>query len=534
MGAAARRALCLSLLVLNVLVGAGDAADEPRTPQRETPSPAAIPVAEVATRAAEVASLLREITTRLAPSPEIDTIEKNLPGLHKLIDLELAAAKSILQGQPSLDMLQAQQQLWQQRQVQTTAWLTALTQRATRIEEALGRLAGLRKTWLETREAAFAAPAPTPILGQIETALASIDATEKLLVAQRTAVLDLQSVVAQEVGRSGTALAEFTQAQQHAVGGILAREGPPLWSAWVWNDVRSSFPVRIRQIGAGYWADLDRYAREPRGMPLHVGMFAALALLLMEARRRIRRFSPGLEGPSAATAVFDRPYAATVIVALLTVASPYLLVPPTIRNLLVVLGLAAAIRLTQPTIDQRIVPELYALWALFALDSFRGVLAGVPAVEQALLIVEALAGLAVLGYSMSRGGLRASTAPAETESLPGLRFAAGLVMVGFALTLIAAGTGYLRLARLLASGILGSGALALMLHAGVRVLTGLVAFALRIWPLRLLHFVRDHRDLLERRIRRARWSGRRPSGGWSARWTTSGCCNRPSPPPEPC
>jgi hypothetical protein len=204
MGAAARRALCLSLLVLNVLVGAGDAADEPRTPQRETPSPAAIPVAEVATRAAEVASLLREITTRLAPSPEIDTIEKNLPGLHKLIDLELAAAKSILQGQPSLDMLQAQQQLWQQRQVQTTAWLTALTQRATRIEEALGRLAGLRKTWLETREAAFAAPAPTPILGQIETALASIDATEKLLVAQRTAVLDLQSVVAQEVGRSGT------------------------------------------------------------------------------------------------------------------------------------------------------------------------------------------------------------------------------------------------------------------------------------------------------------------------------------------
>ena len=50
----------------------------------------------------------------------------------------------------------------------------------------------------------------------------------------------------------------------------------------------------------------------------------------------------------------------------------------------------------------------------------------------------------------------------------------------------------MRLARLLASGLLGSGALALILYAAGRVLLGLVAFTLRVWPFRLLHLVREH------------------------------------------
>jgi len=61
----------------------------------------------------------------------------------------------------------------------------------------------------------------------------------------------------------------------------------------------------------------------------------------------------------------------------------------------------------------------------------------------------------------------------------------------------------MRLARLLASGVLGSGALALTLYAAVRVMSGVIAFALRVWPLRLLQLVQHHRDLLARRLHRA-------------------------------
>ncbi len=57
----------------------------------------------------------------------------------------------------------------------------------------------------------------------------------------------------------------------------------------------------------------------------------------------------------------------------------------------------------------------------------------------------------------------------------------------------------MRLVRLVASGLFGGGALALTLYACVRVVRGLTALALRVWPLRLLGMVQHHCDLLERR-----------------------------------
>ena len=56
---------------------------------------------------------------------------------------------------------------------------------------------------------------------------------------------------------------------------------------------------------------------------------------------------------------------------------------------------------------------------------------------------------------------------------------AGFVLLLFAATLGAAVLGYLRLVRLLASGVLGSAYVALLLNAQVRLLTGVAAIACR-------------------------------------------------------
>ena len=81
-------------------------------------------------------------------------------------------------------------------------------------------------------------------------------------------------------------------------------------------------------------------------------------------------------------------------------------IPPTVRVLFVVLGLAAAIRLTRRWTDPRLGPELYMLWVLFAVDSLREALAGVLGIEQVILVLEMLAGIAVITYSLRVGGLR--------------------------------------------------------------------------------------------------------------------------------
>jgi len=66
--------------------------------------------------------------------------------------------------------------------------------------------------------------------------------------------------------------------------------------------------------------------------------------------------------------------------------------------------------------------------------------------------------------------------------------------------LLAAAAGYTRLARLLTPSIFAGGVLALLFFASLRVSAGLIALALRVWPLSALQMVAHHRELLERRV----------------------------------
>ena len=121
-------------------------------------------------------------------------------------------------------------------------------------------------------------------------------------------------------------------------------------------------------------------------------------------------------------------------------------------------------------------------------------------IEQVILALEMLGGIAMMTHALSVGGLRRpSPEGPPMHRRAAFRVAARLVMLIFAVALVGGALGYMRLARLLASGLLGSGALALTLYAAVRVVVGIVAFALRVWPLGLLQMVQHHRDLLERR-----------------------------------
>ena len=72
-----------------------------------------IPLEEVAARSAEVADLLRTLRAQFTPGPEIEEIQKGLAGSSGHIAEELRRTSKILLAQPTLEMLQTQQQLWQ-------------------------------------------------------------------------------------------------------------------------------------------------------------------------------------------------------------------------------------------------------------------------------------------------------------------------------------------------------------------------------------------------------------------------------------
>jgi potassium-dependent mechanosensitive channel len=396
--------LLLLLFAVHHTVVAQQSATPPQT--HAPPAVAVISVAEVATQATEVADLLRTWGAKLAPSPEIDTIRRILPEVSTTIGLELAATVNSLQQRLALEALQTQQQLWQRRQLQMTGWLHVLTERATQLQEMSNRLAGLQKTWTASRAAAQLAQAPEPIWQQIDATLAAIAATQTPLQAQRTAVLDLQSRVAQEVARCSNVLAQIAQVQQQAVMGMLVQDGPPLWNAALWAEERSALPERLRKVTATYWVAILHYVRDPAGLLLHAGLCGVLALAFVMVRRQIAQWQAAGVAASPAVMVFDHPYAAALLVTLLIATSPFVQTPLATREVLQILACLPMLLLTRPVVAAPIVPGLYALGALFAIDTVRQAGADAPLLGQVILTGETLIGMVVVGWWL--GTLRRS------------------------------------------------------------------------------------------------------------------------------
>ena len=466
----------------------------------------AIPVADVASRATEASNALRSLRARFAPGREIEKIQKDLDDVSHRTAMELWRLMKLLRGQPTLEMLQTEQRLWEKNQDRIAGWMHLLTQRAAAFEAALSQILDIQKEWNQTLEAAQAAQAPETVLNRIKAVLTAAEAARTSLQARRSGAIGLQDSVAEELAQCEIALAHISQAQKMAVVGIARRERLPIWSSELWARGRTEGFAGVREIAVERWTDIERYLTEAdRGMPIHLVLFVVLSVLFFAMRRQLHQWTTGKDS-AVVTSVLEHPFLSAFISTLILASSPYWPfspAPPTVRNLLELLALAAMIRLMRQAFDHRAVFGLYALWLLFALDTVRHAFADAALFDQSMVVLEALLGIAVLTWSLSYGSLQQSfTQATGFTHLRTLRLVASLVLAILGAGLLAGALGYMREARLLVSGVLFGGAQALTLAVSIKILCSMAAFCLSVWPFRLMQMVRRHRDLLERRIYR--------------------------------
>lgn len=462
--------------------------------------PAEIPLADIAARATEVSNLLGKLTASSAPGAQIEIIAKSLPDLSEKLDAQFAATTTTLEGEPTLETLQSLQQDWQRRQLETTGWLNMLTAQATRLQDGLNQIADLQKTWNSTRVSAQQSKAPDPILQQIDATLTAIASTETKIQTERSSVLDLQSRVAQEVTKCGKALAQIGQYQQKAVAGIFVPDAPPIWDAELWARSLEAFSDHVRKVGLRNWADIANYVRAPReGSALHAALFVVLALVFSAARGKIAAWDESGADTSSAILVFERPYAAALAITLLAVTNPFFQMPRAVHHLLTILALVPMVRLARPMVSASVASMIYGLCILFAVDTLRQAFQGMQVIGRVITVAETLGALILL-LAMRRHYRQILAERAESSRLIFLKLCRILLIVVLLVALFAGVVGYVSLLRILTPGILVGGILVLAAFTALRVTVGTVALALRVWPLRLLQMVENHRDLLVRRV----------------------------------
>jgi potassium-dependent mechanosensitive channel len=499
------RAMCLAG-VLSIAAAALEShaqttpAPSPVPPATPVATPVAIPSAEVIAKSSEVTNQLTALAEKFAPSPEIQKIQQSLPEVTEQIDVDFTDTSVTLGEQPPLTTIQVEQVAWQHRHLQVSSWLTLLTQRAVDLRAAYDNLSRAMEIWAQTRDTMDAQQAPSAILQQVVSTLASIEAAQTQLKAQEEAVLGLQAGLAAELARCDEILGQIAKAQKSAVAGILNRESPPIFSPDLWGKARSALPERLLSIARGFRTNYLEYLRDPlRGLPVHAALFLVLALAACAARRKKRQWKASGIGVSAAMNVFDRAFSAALMVVLWIASASVSPAPARVKDLLLAIVLVPVMRLLRPMVDPRMMPGILAAVVLYGVDIVRRSLGGAPLVEQVLLVLESGAAIAALAWLLKYERLIKSS-PGQVPAILRARAAPLLlrILIGaLGLGALAAVLGFTRLARLVTPALLGGGILALILFVAVRVAGGALAMALQAPLLQRLQMVRKHADLLQ-------------------------------------
>lgn len=496
-----RNLLCMGLCIFMAMaVFASFAMGEDTQP--ELPAEAKpIPLEEVGAQAIQVSNLLVSLQTKFPSNNDVDDIQKNLPSAIDSMAAQKKQTLQVLQSELNLVTLQDEGAVWHKNQDRMAKWQSLITQRATILQSMLAQLVDMQKIWSQTLVSAKAANAQEEVIQQIGATLSSIGDLQTPLQTRYSDLISLQNRVDEALFQCGDLLDQIFKTQRNMVKGIGSHERIPIWTPELWAKARANGYERLLTIFENRRADVELYLFDPSSrMPIHAGFFIFLLTLFFMMRRHAGHL-PEEEHLSVITHIVHRPFAAAFIITMLLASSPYLPLPKTIQNLFEALVLVAMIRLAKPMVAAWMISGLYALCLLYTLDMVRLTFVGAVLLEQSLLLLEALAGMTILGWSLIYGILKTPFARADSLTrFHTLRKGAIITLVLLGVGFLAGTLGYLILARLLVSTVFSAGAFALAAFIFIKIFFGLAAFSLRVRPLRLLRMVNRHRDLLERRI----------------------------------
>src|SRR3989442_1361663 len=301
----------LALLLMVVALGVASA-------QERTDAPASIPLPEVASRAERVMADLRQLDALLVRPPEVEAIERELPPVVVRLRERSEETTVGLAGAPSLTVVDVLVDGWEGARQALLEWVDVLTRRATRLEGERQRVDGVVDRWRRAGDDAREGKAPAAVTERVDSVLAALDGARWRLEAERDAILALQGRVAALLAQAEDALAALERWRRTAVGDLLVRDSPPIWSPELPARALARVPVRVRDVVGADAAELaDFLASRPWRLAVQLAGLVALGLALRRGQARARRWMAQEESVVSVAAVFDHPFASALLLAAL-------------------------------------------------------------------------------------------------------------------------------------------------------------------------------------------------------------------------
>jgi small-conductance mechanosensitive channel len=500
--------LVLALALMPAIQSSGQApapqaeAAAPEKPEKPKPQP--ISIADVGVRAEQAKGKLAEMEKGLELSDAVSAVESGLPDLGERVQRQLAKSDEILSGSPSIRVIDELKQSWISLGDEIKKKQAVLSDRGTRLERQIEAVRETDLAWKATRDAVAAANATQEVLAQIAEVEAVIERVLKTARERQGAVVTLQSRVAQLNQTVSGDLKRLDDARQNAVGEIFRADSAPVWSPETYQPLsEGEVFARVAEAQRRDFETIRTFGRErAEAIALHGVLLVATAVFMFVARRRVRVRAATDEGLAGVAVVFERPISlAVLLVFLLSIWT--LPQPRPVSEFVALALLVPAVLILRSLLDRPVFPLLNALVVFWMVDRTRGMLGPLPHAPRLLFMLEMLGLIALLLWWLRPKRLiDIPSEVARSQFFRVLGVGVRVALVGAVVALCAAAMGYDALGRLIGNSLLLGAYAGVILYGAVRVLDGIVAFLLRVRPLRLLGMVRQHRWLIRMRTMR--------------------------------
>lgn len=324
----------------------------------------------------------------------------------------------------------------------------------------------------------------------------------------------MQNRVAEQQIRVDEAGDSIRQTRETLVDQLLVRDSPPIWSADLWT--RAGISQGIRESLAAQFDGLNAFAeRNTDKLIVHFLVFVFLAATLIFLRRWVRPKVEAEPDLKQAAVIFYLPIPTALVLAILFNSRIYPQTPQMLGAIFGAIALVPTVIILKKLTERSIYPVLYSLVVFYFFDQLRVIADGVPTVSRPLFLAEMLGGFLFFGW-LYRYRLAAKETPEVNQEtteettkdkkygrvLRTVRIAALVVLPFFAVAFLANVFGYVNLARLVGDAVLRSAYAAVVLYAVVRIIDGLIVFALRFRPLNLLKMVRNYAPTIQEKTRK--------------------------------
>lgn len=473
----------------------------PQVAASPTVSPTPVPFAELVTQAEITSATLKEILSRAGVDATTQVVEQRLPVLTNEINARLDETAKAIAGQTSLERLRDYSSDLNPIIADLTDWNSDLARRVKEFGNDLQQLSELETKWQETLIQARQTETAPEVVARIQELINSIAEARKTVESQRSQVVALQNRVAEQQNRIAEAVASLRQARNVLVGRLFVRESPPIWSRQLWaqGGVFEKFVGAL----AAQLSILRSFADQNTDkLVIHFLTFALFTGVLYFLRGRAKPHAEADPQLKHASVIFYLPVSTALVLAIMLSGQIYPQTPKMLGATFGAVALVPTVIILHKLIDRSLYPVLYLLVIFYFIDQVRSLAEGVPLIARPLFLAEMLGGFLFFVWLYRT---RLSGPPPEgtkrSRLFRTMKWASLTVLPFFLVSFVANALGYSNLASLVGNAVLRSSYAAVILYGAVRIIDGLIVFALRFRPLSLLNMVQEYRQAIQERFR---------------------------------